>query len=296
MKPITLKIIIILVAVAIVAPSGYYAYQYFNKSNQATTYDPMDYIPGNSTFISTVNHNNSLYYIFYDNNSFGIVLNASSNNIINNNYVAHAGKGNSTPTGSNSSSNISLTSSTYKGVTVFEAKNVSLGLILSEFTGNKNVTNATVNLYFYVISDKYVVMGEHNAINYSIIANKDNKNAHSLTSYINTNQNLSMYYSLKNKSLNVNYITVNSTHNNTYINVTPYNMAEFKLELSALEVMNYTKLTNVSGGANITGISNITNINISKPVITVNKNNVTIKMDVGFNNLITILKSINIKK
>ena len=294
MKPIILKLIIILVAVAIVVPSGYYAYQYFNKSNQATVYDPMDYIPGNSTVISTVNQNNSLYYIFYADNSFGIVLNASNNNIINNNYVSRAVKGNSTPAGSDS--NISLTSSTYKGVTVFEAKNVSLGLILSEFAGSKNVTNATVNLYFYVISDKYVVMGEHNAINYSIIANKDNKNAHSLNSYININQNLSMSYSLKNKSLNVNYITVNSTHNNTYINVTPYNMTKFKANIDMLEAINYADLANISKGANITGISNITNVNISEPVITVNKNNVTIEMHVGFDNLTTILKSINIKK
>ncbi len=292
MKPIILKIIIILVSAAIIAPAGYYAYQYFNTSNQANTYDPMEYIPGNSTFISTVNENNSLYYIFYDDNSFGIVLNASNDNIINNNYVSYA-------IGNNSglNSNINLTSSTYKGVTVFEAKNVSVNLILSQFIGNKNVTNETMNLYFYLISDKYVVMGEHNAINNSIIANKDNKNAHSLDSYININQNLSMYYALKNKSMNINYITVNSTNNNTFINITPYNMTnfeqnitKFEAELTILEELNNTKLTNISG------ISNITNMNISKPVITENKNNVTIEIDVGFHNIINILKSINIKK
>ena len=144
-----------------------------------------------------------------------------------------------------------------------------------------------------------MVMGEHNAVNYSIIASKDNKNAHSLDSYININQNLSMYYSLKNKSLNVNYITVNSTHNNTYINVTPYNMAEFGAEISMLKMaLKHTNLTNtnISKMFNITGVSNITNINISEPVIITHKNNVTIQMHVGFNNLTAILKSINIKK
>jgi len=284
MKPVLLKIIIILVAVAIVAPSGYYAYQYFNKSNEATTYNPMDYIPGNSTFISTVNHNDSLYYIFYDDNSFGVVLNISNNNIINSNSLSNI---NSSHTLNASNNNISITYSTYKGVTVYEAKNVSLNLILSEITGNKNITNATINLYLYIISDKYIVAGEHNAIKYSIIANKDNKNAYSLSNYINTDYNSSMYYALKNKSMNINYITLNLTDNKTYATITPYNMTELKGDLNEIELF--------KAELNQSKISNLTDIqDISK--ITTGKDNATLEVNIGFNGIINILKNINIKR
>jgi len=288
MKPILLKVIIILVAAAIIVPSGYYAYQYFNKSNEVATYNPMDYIPGNSTFISTVNHNNSLYYIFYDDSSLGVVLNASNNNVINGNELSML----SSVNGINSNitlnhNNMTITSSTYKGVSVFEAKNVSLNLILSEITGNKNITNKTINLYFYVISDKYIIAGEHTAIKDSIIANKDNKNACSLSNYINTNYNSSMYYALKNKSMNINYITLNSTANKTYVTITPYNMTELKEKIYEAKLLE-TEL-NQSKTSNLTGIQNISKI-------TTNKDNATLEINIGFTGIINILKNINIKK
>lgn len=295
MKPILLKAIIILVAVAIIVPSGYYAYQYFNKSNAVTTYSPMDYIPGNSTFISTVNHNNSLYYIFYDDNSLGVVLNASNNNVINSNDLSILPGFNDINSNITlNHNNITITSSTYKGVTVYEAKNVSLNLILPEITGSKNIINKTINLYFYIISDKYVVAGEHTAIKDSIIANKDNKNAYSLSNYINTNYNSSMYYALKNKTMNINYITLNLTANKTYVTITPYNMTELEKNINEAKVLE-TELKSIklnqSETPNLTGIQNI---NMSK--ITINNDNATLEINIGFTGIVNILKNINIKR
>ncbi len=223
MKSLTTKILVVVVAIAIIAPATYFAYEYFNKSNISPSIQPYEYIPGNSTMIASLNENNSSYLAYEIGGQFGIVSNltdiAKLNSSLNFSSAIQPASisGNS---GLSFLSNLNFTTESYHGKTLYEIKNISLSAILDKFilpSGNIS-NNKTVNMYLYITSTDNIVIGEINAVHDSILASIHNKTAVKLQPFINASDNLSVYYNLTGTS-GLQYLTLNSTSNLTDINI-----------------------------------------------------------------------------
>ncbi|MEM0140066.1 MAG: hypothetical protein QXZ44_05600 [Ferroplasma sp.] len=261
MKPFTTKILVIIIAAAIIAPTAYFAYEYYNKTNVTQFSQPYAYMPGNSTMIASAHQNGTQYFIFEVSSQFGIVANISS--IQNINSTLHSKSGIS-PEYSTSSGNIgflsgsNVSTSTYDHITLYEIKNVNLSALLGNII-NSNITgiqnNRTINIYAYITSNNYVVIGEINAVHDSILAHSSNKTALKYRSYLNQNDNISLYYNLSSIQ-KLQYLTLNSTSNITTMHITG-NISEFDASFIQ-NILNLTlgnithKVTRSSTGITIT--------------------------------------------
>jgi hypothetical protein len=283
MKPFITKIIIIIIAVAIVAPATYFAYEYYSKSNVSPSVQPFQYIPGNSTMISTVHSNGTEYYLYLDGGSLGIVANTSAVSITNSNITATdnpADVSGSVHGNLFSGSNVKTT--TYDHITVYEIQNVSLTGILGNLSNStgKNLTNTTVNIFAYSTSGNFMVLGQQKAINESITAHMTSKDAVQLKGYLNQSANTSLYYNVNNTIPTISYITANSTGNRTYVNIIPTNENYITLDKLLIQtVLSNPKFSNVTG-------NNYT-IHVSNGIIHLDLNK-------GFSNLPDTLKTLNI--
>ncbi len=261
MKPLTTKIVVIIVAAAIIAPAAYFAYIYYDKSNVSPSLEPFEYIPGNSTMISTVNSNGSEYYIFLDDNSLGIVANISSAALIDSNLTSSSSQNAAVDTNSgNIFSGANVKTTTYDSVTVYEIKNVNLTVILGKILGD-NLSNSLispdVNVFAFETSGNFVVLGEENAINASISVHATSKDAVGYKSYFNQSANISLYYKVNSTVPTISYITLNSTSNRTYVNVIPANSLDLQVdELAIKAALSSSKVTNVTGGKYTLNTSN----------------------------------------
>lgn len=282
MKPLITKIIVIIVAAGIIAPAAYFAYEYYNKSNVPTSVQPFEYIPGNSTVISTVNYNGTEYYIFLDDNSTGIVADISQSSIINSNINSNTGGNHSSQNTGDKKSGSTLTSFTYDHVTVYEIKNVSISALIGKIIkGNNSVNtlNKTVNIFAYDASSTFIVFGQENAINYSIDIHSTSRDAVKYKTYFDQSANVSLFYSGHNTLPTVNYITLNSTTNRTYINIMPDNRTDLNRDKNVIQKLLVNKELNNS-------TANLYNI-------TVSGNMIHVKLYSGIENITELFKILN---
>ncbi len=289
MKPLILKLIIILVAVALIVPTALMAYDYYQKVNTPINKNPFDYIPGNSNMVATINKNNSLFYVFDDNNSYGIVANISYNIVPSNSTTILAPSGGSF---GNVSHNVTVKTLIYDKTEVYEVQNVNLSSILKS-TVNTTLgslsANNTTNVFVYLISNKYVVMGQENAINASIYAHMNNNNAMKLEPYLNLNINTSIYYNLSGLSvlsgISAKFLTVNVTQNQSLLNIymnskiMPYELELLKI---AFANANYSSFGNLS-------------LNLSHPQISSHNNVLSLKYNISSSQTEAVFKTLNIK-
>ena len=271
MKPLITKIIVIIVAVAIIAPAAYFAYQYYNKSNVPVSVQPFEYIPGNSSIIATVHSNGTGYYIFLDGNSTGIVADISETSLIGTSNASSSQTGHSLTSTGNKKSGTSIRSFTYDNIRVYEIKNVSLSALVGNIVkgnGSLNFLNSTINIFAYEASGNLMVFGEENAINYSIDTHMTSKDAIGYKSYFDQSANISLYYKVNNAIPTVNYITLNSTANMTYINIMPDNRTDLNHDKNFIQkILNNNNLTNVTANIyNITISGNMIHIKLYKGV------------------------------
>ncbi|WP_337860151.1 hypothetical protein [Ferroplasma sp.] len=279
MKPQTTKIIVIIIAAAIIAPSAYFAYEYYLESNISTSSQPFDYIPGNSTMISAVHNNGSEYFVYLDGGSFGVVANTSSTSILDSNFTSSNSAAITSSNNGNPFSGSNVKTSTYDGVTVYELQNVNIsGLLvkLANYTG-KNL-NTTVNIFAYETSGNYVVMGEQNAINESIKDRLSSQDAVQLQGYLNQSYNVSAYYRVNNTIPTISYITIDSTANKSYINIMPASKDDLKVdEILISGLISNPNVNNIIGNGTLSASNGMIHLNIDK----------------GYTSLSALLKTLN---
>ena len=283
MKPLTTKIVVIIIAAAIIAPAAYFAYEYYGKSNVSASVQPFEYIPSNSTMISTVNSNGTEYYIFLDGNSLGIVANISSAALIDSNITSSSSqKADLSGNSGHIFSGSNVKTSTYDHVTVYEIQNVNLtGLLGHVLNGNVsgNLLNTSINIFAYDTSGNYIVLGEENAINASISSHLTSKDAMGYRGYFNQTANVSLYYKFNNTVPTISYITLNSTANRTYINLIPASHNDLVLDESFIKIaLSSNEFTNLTGG---------------KYTVTTTNNMIHIELYRGTGNISALLKVLN---
>ena len=271
MKPLTTKIVVIIVAASIIAPAAYFAYEYYNKSNVPASVQPFEYIPGNSSMIATVHSNGTEYYIFLDGNSTGIVADISETSLFGASNASSNPTGHSLTSTGNNKSGPSIRTFTYDNIIVYEIKNVSLSALLGNVVkGNEslNFLNTTINIFAYEASGNLMVFGEENAINYSIDTHMTSKDAIGYKSYFDQSANISLYYKVNNAIPTVNYITLNSTANMTYINIMPDNRTDLNHDKNFIQkILNNNNLTTITENLyNITISGNMIHIKLYKGV------------------------------
>lgn len=281
MKPMTTKIVVIIIAAAIVAPAAYFAYEYYSKSNVPSSVQPFQYIPGNSTVISTVHTNGTEYYLYMDGGSIGIVANISAisqvdPNLTASNSPAVSGSGTA---GLLSGSNVKTI--TYDHVTVYEIQNINVsGILQSMLNVSVKNTNTTANIFAYDTSGNFIVIGEQKAINESISAHLSSRDAVSFKGYMNDSSNISLYYRANNTIPTISYITMNSTSNKTYFNISPVNSNDLLFDKFLIQTA-------------------ISNSNVSREIgnnytITISNGQIHLNIDKGYSSLPAILKTLNI--
>ncbi len=283
MKPMTIKILAIVIAAAIVAPAAYFAYEYYSKSNVPTSEQPFQYIPGNSTMISTVNNNGTEYYIYVDGGSVGIVANISSISQVDSNLTAANSPAAVPGTGNAklfSGSNVKTI--TYDRVTVYELQNVNITSLLGHLfnVSGSNIANTTVNIFAYDTSGNFIVIGEQKAINESISAHLTSQNAVKFKEYVNQSSNISLYYRVNSTIPGISYITLNSTANDTHMNITPVNSNELSFDKSFIEKLISNPQISGEIGNNYT--------------ITISNGQIHLAIDMGYKNIPAIVKTLNI--
>jgi hypothetical protein len=263
-KPLIVKIIVIIIAAAIVAPSAYFAYEYYSKSNVPQSVQPFEYIPGNSTMISTVHYNGSEYFLYIDGGSFGVVANISAISLTNSNLSGLNSQPAVSGTG-NPFSGPNVKTITYDHTTVYEIRNVSIsGIlgILDNYSGN-NLNNTTVNIFAYDTSGNLIVMGEQKAINESIASHMTSKDAVQFKSYLNQTSNISIYYRFNGTFYGISYITMNSTANKTYINIIWENK-DYTVDNLFHSFISYSNLTGITGNIANTKSGSIIHLTVDK--------------------------------
>lgn len=284
MKPRTRKILIILIAVAIVAPAAYFAYEYYAVSSVPSSVQPFEYIPGNSTMISSVHTNGTSYYVYMDGGSIGVVANMSAISRLDPNLTGANNPATTSEAGHAkifSGSNVKTI--TYDRVTVYEIQNINVTGILKNslnITG-EHLANTTINIFAYDTSGSFIVIGEQKAINESISIHLTSKDAVKLKGYINQNSNVSLYYRMNNTIPTISYITLNSTANKTYVNMIPTSTNSATMYIDESILKNIIDNPKISGsvGKNYT----ITNSN----------GEIHLSIDKGYNNLNILLKTLN---
>jgi len=284
MIPRTRKILVILIAAAIVAPAAYFAYEYYVKSDVPTSIQPFEYIPGNSTMISSVHTNDTVYYVYMDGGSIGVVANMSAISHLDSNLTATNNPATVSGTGNAklfSGSNVKTI--TYDRVTVYEIQNVNVTGILKNILNisGKHLANTTMNIFAYDTSGSFIVIGEQKAINESISIHLTSKDAVKLKGYINQNSNLSLYYRVNNTIPTISYITLNSTANKTYVDIIPTSINSVTMYIDESIIKNVIDSPKISGG-------------IGKNYTITNSNGkIHLNIDRGYNTLGALLKTLN---
>ncbi len=282
MKPMATKIVVIIIAAAIVAPAAYFAYEYYSKSNVPSSIQPFQYIPGNSTVISTVHTNGTEYYLYMDGGSIGIVANISAISQVDPNLTASnspAAVSGSGTAGLFSGSNVKTI--TYDHVTVYEIQNINVsGILQNMLNVSLKDTNTTANIFAYDTSGNFIVIGEQKAINESISAHLSSRDAVSFKGYMNDSSNISLYYRANNTIPTISYITMNSTSNKTYFNINPVNSNDLQVDKFLIQTA-------------------ISNSNVSREIgnnytITISNSQIHLNIDKGYTSLPAVLKTLNI--
>ncbi len=278
MTPLIKSLIIILVASAVVIPSGIYAY----SSIQGHDGNMLSYVPGNSTAVVSYTNNSTTYYAFSANNSLALIAPVSLNTLVSD-YSS-----NTTSSVSNAFHDLNMSVNltvytTFHGYTIVRiGENISVNLsrIMQKFSGSSqfqgymNSTgriSKTINTSIFAtqINSGNVEIGGIGAI-YSSISSYTSGTSfakeHSQT--FMKNANLSLYVNVSNRFFDT--LSLNSFSNHTYMNMTFSNSsaranvssllgliqkADSNLIISSVEGSNYIS---VELSAGVSNLSNLT--------------------------------------
>jgi hypothetical protein len=232
MEPVLKKVLIVILSVAVVAPTAIVLYHYMSVSDQAS--NPLAYIPDNSTMVAGINYNGTQMYAFYASGSPALVVeNLESLLSLNTSSVTGVSNtSNSSPL--TSSLGVSLSTwGTVHGFQIYRVKINETGFntINSKFPSfvagflKPIEANLSINLYAYNPYGLSFIVGSLNSLNHSINAYAGSHNFVSHSSYLNSLSNMSFYISGDNSSL-FRSVTGNVTMNSTQVY---FNMASTKL-------------------------------------------------------------------
>lgn len=232
MEPILKKVLIVILTVAVVAPTAVVLYHYMSVSDQAS--DPLAYIPENSTMVAAINYNGTGMYAFYASGSPALVI-ENAEALLNLNTSSITSVSN-TSNLSSLTSGLGISLSTWGSVHGFQIYRIKINEtgfngINSKFPSfiagilKPIESNLSLNLYAYNPYGLSFIVGSLYSLNSSINAYTRNDNFVSHSSYLNDASNLSFYISGENSS-SFRSITGNITLNSTQVY---FNMASAKL-------------------------------------------------------------------
>ena len=232
MEPILKKVLIVILSVAVVAPTAIVLYHFMSVSDQAS--DPLSYIPENSTMVAAINYNGTEMYAFYASGSPALIIeNAEALLSLNTSSITSVSN-NSNISSLTSGLGISLsTYSTVQGFQVYKIRINETGFNtinskLPSFVSGilKPIeNNLSLNLYAYNPYGLSFIVGSLGSLNHSMSAYSRNYNFASHSSYLNDSSNLSFYVSGDNSTI-FRSITGNVTLDSTQVY---FNMASTKL-------------------------------------------------------------------
>lgn len=256
MTPLFKSIVIVLIATAVVVPTGVYAY----RMSQNPGTDLAEFIPSGSTFAMSYTNNSSTYYAFSDNGSAALIAPVSLSSLAN----EYSGNVTHNVTGilHYFKFGINLTvNRTFHGYTLFrigvnETFNLStleneLTSKLQDYNGGLNNYNLDLNrsfntsLFVTQLNSGNIELGGIGAIENSINAYRNGTNMLKAGNTVfKTSANLTVYANFTNRafrtvSINVftNYTTVNATFSNQS------SESNFSALLGALQEFNSSLVT-----------------------------------------------------
>ncbi|MFG1449734.1 MAG: hypothetical protein AAE983_03720 [Thermoplasmataceae archaeon] len=280
MTPLIKSLIIILVASAVVVPSGIYAY----NSIQGHNGNMLSYVPGNSSAVVSYTNNSTTYYAFSANKSLALIAPVSLDTLVNE-YSS-----NTTSSISNAFHNLNLSVNmsiytTFHGFTVVRiGENISLNLskIMEKFSGSYKLPDymnstgrisKTVNTSIFAtqINSGNVEIGGLGAIYSSITSYKSGTSfASEHGKAFMKNANVSIFVNLSNRYFDT--LNINAFSNHTFMNMTFSNSSskanvssllgiiqkeDNNLIISSAQGQNYISLEISAGIANISRLSDL---------------------------------------
>lgn len=248
MNASTKRILVIIIAIAIIIPTVYLAYAIYLKG--AAQQDPVSYVPSNSSFVAKYHSQNGTTYFFFSNGSYGLVTTTSIGGFM---PVAN----NTTISGfSNLSLNFSIVE-VYHGVQIFELSNISVNesilaamgrslgvnesiLALLPLVPSFNITN--VSIYLANPATGVLAVGNLNGVENSIYAHESGQTFMSKSMiHFNSTSNVSFYYTPQNTSL-IMHISGNITDNSTHIFIKVSNQTSVQKMMLLLQLQNLSGL------------------------------------------------------
>lgn len=280
MTPLIKSLIIILVATAVVVPSGIYAY----SSIQGHNGNMLSYVPGNSSAVVSYSNNSTTYYGFSANNSLALIVPVSLNTLVSD-YSS-----NTTSSISNTFHNLNLSInvtdySTFHGFTIVRiGENISLNIsrIMEKFSGSNKLPDfmnstgrisKTVNTSIFAtqINSGNVEIGGLGAIYSSIASYRSGTSfASEHGKAFMKNANVSIFVNLTNRYFDT--LNINAFSNHTYMNMTFSNSSskanvssllgiiqkeDNNLIISSAQGPNYISLEISAGIANLSRLSDL---------------------------------------
>jgi hypothetical protein len=231
MTPVLKAIVIILIASAVVVPTGVYAY----RMSQNPGTDMASFIPAGSVFAMSYTNNSTTYYAFADNNSAALIAPVSLSSLASD---YSSGNTNTSVSGVLHYFKIGVNmtvNTTFRGYTIFQiGLNETFNLsgieknLTSRFSGYSKFMNYsnydlnhtfTTSLFATQLSSGNVEIGGIGAIESSITAHSTGTDILKQSdNYFQTGANLSLYANFTNPAFRT--VSLNVFENHTNMNVT----------------------------------------------------------------------------
>ena len=273
MQPLLKTVLIVIIAVGVAVPAGYFAYVTFSNSNPQLA----QFVPLNSTSVARIDYNNTTIYAFSGSSDSGFVADVGLSQITGD----LSGIGNS----SSNSTAISITpepAGTFHGYNIFSLTltNVSLPINNSSIdtsilnsTNLANYTTVPVNLTLYIaeLSGAMVSVGNLSSVHDSIISQTSGQNFAVVQNlYFDNSANASIYVNESNPYFYKLWANVFTDHTNLSIQFVNSTVAgEVNAFLGMSNLTSYSDLNKETGFLNVTlnfGFANYgsASLNVSK--------------------------------
>lgn len=249
MNATTKRILVIVIALAIIIPTAYFAYTLYIRGSASQ--DPVSYVPYNSSFVAKYNSANGTTYAFMSNGSYGIVTTSSFGS-----FVPSVSNNATLPGFSNLSFNLSI-SEVYQGVQIFEISNISINESIFAIIGNSLGLNesllallplipafsiSNVSVYLANPATGVLTAGNLNGVKNAISAHESGQTFKAKRDiHFNSSSNISFYYIPLNTT-SVLHISGNMTDNSTHIFVRTSNQTATQNMVLLLQLQNISGL------------------------------------------------------
>ena len=278
MTPLIKSLLIIVVASAVVVPTGVYAYSAVHSQdlNMAA------YIPFNSTAVVRYDNNSSDYYAFSANNSAALIAPMTLNSLVKDYAANRTNQISGSLQKLNVTTNLSLYT-TFNGFTIFQIKlntTVNFSKVMAKFGQSKDydkfMKNLSLNgsrtfntsIFATQLTSGYIEVGGIGALESSISSHKAGTDFLAKSSSVFMGgANLSVYLNVNNNFFN--NISLNAFSNHTYVNMT-FNNSSSMSNVSALLGIVQKSDSSLIGSINqkdnyinfeiLAGVSNLSNL------------------------------------